>query len=333
MTSHGHEILIISRNKEIEHKLLKAYQIPFIDRGKGKNGRILKFVYLVYADLKILYYSIKFQPDLYLSFLHPYAAHVGFLLKRPVLIFSDTEHAKLHHKLTVPFASEIFTPNCYTLTLGQKHKKFKGFMELSYLHPNYFTPDPRVLEELNLSENDKYVIVRFVGWNATHDFGHPGISLKNKILSINLLAKISKVFISSEEKLPTELKKYQINISPEKMHHAIYYSSLLFGESATMASEAAMVGTPSIFIDNASRGYTKEIEAKYGLIFNFSESQEDQISAINKAIEILSLPNSREFFKSKRKLILDDCIDTTSFMVSEVLKYEPNVLIPSSFNT
>lgn len=42
MKSKEHEFLIISRNKEIEHYLLKKYNIPFINRGRGRNTLIEK---------------------------------------------------------------------------------------------------------------------------------------------------------------------------------------------------------------------------------------------------------------------------------------------------
>ena len=108
----------------------------------------------------------------------------------------------------------------------------------------------------------------------------------------------------------------------DKMHDALYYSSLLFGESATMASEAAVLGTPSVFIDNDGRGYTDEEENKYHLVNNFTESEEDQESALQKALEIIQDKNGKEKYQEMRKALLSNCIDTTRFMIDEVLKYE-----------
>ena len=55
------------------------------------------------------------------------------------------------------------------------------------------------------------------------------------------------------------------------MDDAIASASLLYGESATMASEAAVLGVPAIYLDNTGRCYTREEEEKYGLVFNFTE--------------------------------------------------------------
>ena len=322
VTRMGHEILVVSRNKEIEHQLLNLYGIPFVDRGTGKAGKYSKFFYLLYADAKLLSLALKFKPDIFINFLHPYPSHVARLLRKVSLVFSDTEHAKLHHKLTVPFATKILTPSCYRLDLGKKHVRFKSYMELSYLHPNYFQPDPGVLKLLNVEECEKFVILRFVSWAAAHDFGHTGMTLENKRKVVRELSKHGRIFISSEGKLPDDLEKFRINIPLNKMHDALYYSSLLFGESATMASEAAVLGTPAVFIDNDGRGYTDEEEVKYTLVNNFTESDADQQRALKKALEILMDQNGKEKYQVMRNALLSDCIDTTRLMVDEALKYD-----------
>lgn len=322
MTRNGHEVLVISRNKEIEHTLLRSFNIPFISRGKGSNGKYRRFFYMLYADLKILLAALRFDPDVFLNFLHPYPSHVASLLGKVSLVFSDTEHARLHHRLTVPFATKVLTPACYRIDLGKKHVRFNGYMELAYLHPNYFRPDRDVLRLLNLSESDKFVIVRFVSWAAVHDFGHTGMTLENKRWTVKELSKHARVFISSESALPADLEQYRISIPKQKMHDALYYCSLLFGESATMASEAAVLGTPAIFVDNNGRGYTDEQESRYGLVYNFTESNEQQEQAIRKALQIIQDRAAREKFREKTRALLSNCVDTTEFMIAQVLKYE-----------
>ena len=95
MIKKGHKIKVVSRNKEIEHKLLDSYGIPFLNRGKGKDGKIGKFVYLLYANVTLFKIAKKFKPDIFLNFLHPYPSQVARFLNKPSLVFSDTEHASL----------------------------------------------------------------------------------------------------------------------------------------------------------------------------------------------------------------------------------------------
>jgi predicted glycosyltransferase len=295
--------------------------LKYISRGKGKNGKLGKFLYLLYADFKLMRISKSFKVDLFLNFLHPYPSQVAKLLGKISLVFSDTEHAKLHHKLTVPFATKVFTPECYNISLGGKHVHFKSYMELAYLHPNYFKPNKDVLNLLGVREEEKYVIVRFVSWNAIHDVGQAGMSMENKRKAIEALSIYARVFITAEGYLPADLEKYRINIPFNRIHDAIYYSSLLFGESGTMSSEAAVLGIPAIFINSIRLGYLNEEESKYGLVSNFGDSPLDQERAIEKALEILQDQNSKQEYLNRREKLLSECIDTTDFMVNEVLKY------------
>jgi uncharacterized protein len=325
LEARAHEFLIISRNKEIEHYLLNVHKIPFISRGKGQSSLAGKVVYFFKAILTLLFYVNKFKPEVIVSFGTPYPAIAGWLMGRPHISINDTEHAKAHHLLTDPFSKSILTPACYQKDLGPKHIRFDSYMELCYLRHNYFSPDPSVLDILGVTMDQDYVILRFVSWNAAHDIGHTGIDLEMKRKIVEALTKHVRVFISSEGELAEDLKKYQIKIPPEKMHDVLYYAALLYGESSTMASECACLGTPSIFLDNDGRGYTDEEEKKYGLVFNYSESLDDQNRSLQKAIEILNIPNRNAKFTKLQQALVDAKIDPTAYLSWFIENYPRSV--------
>lgn len=319
MKSKNHSLIVTSRNKEIAFKLLEHYEIPFISRGDGSNSFLGKFFYLLNADLKLYKIGRKFKPDLLLSFLHPYPAHVAKLLGVPHITFSDTEHANLHHKLTVPYTTLILTPSVYTKNLGEKQVKFDGYMELCYLHPNYFTPNSEIFRYLNISSNEKFAILRFVSWTAIHDFGYKGFSMEQKISIVNEIKKYCRVFISCEGEFPEELKQYRIKIPPHLMHDALNYATLYVGEGATMASEAAILGTPAIYINPLVLSYCEEEEKKYNLLSHFPQFE----GIIEKINSLLTDENLKETFKLRQAKLLNDKIDVTSFMVWFIENY-PN---------
>ena len=91
----------------IEHLLFTYYGIPFLDKGKGKDEKIVKFIYLINANFTLFRYAKKLKSVLFLNFSHPYPSQVASLLNTPSLVFSDTEHASLHHRLTLPYATKV----------------------------------------------------------------------------------------------------------------------------------------------------------------------------------------------------------------------------------
>lgn len=316
MQKRGHVVLFTCRDKEFEVKLLTRYGLNFINFGKKSKSTIGKIFDLIKFDYKEWSIARKFKPDVFLSHGSITASQVAWLMRKPSIAFEDTFNME-QIRLWEPFVSVILTSNYEHPLKSKKVLKYEGYNELLYLHPNRFTPDKRVLDDLGLKEGDKYVIVRFVSWNATHDRGHHGISLENKVSAINKFSKFAKVFISSEAELPEELKEFKFPLPPERMHDAMAFASLIFGESATMVTEGAVLGVPGVYLDNTGRFYTRDIEAKYGLCFNYTESEEDQVRAIGKGVEILS---DNINFTTAHKKMMSEKIDVTGWLCEFVEK-------------
>ncbi len=323
MQKKGHDVLFTCRQKEFEIELLEAAGFNYTSFGKHYKTKLGKIWGLLKFDIQMFFSALKFKPDVFLSHGSFYAAHTAFLFRKPHISFEDTFNFE-QIRLYKPFTSVILSSNYEHPYLGKNNIRYKGYHELAYLHPKVFSPNNDIIKELNLGENTKYCIIRFVSWEATHDINHDGMSLVNKRKLVKELSKIVRVLISSEKELPNDLQQYKFPLVPEKMHDALAFSSLIFGESATMVAEGAVLGVPGVYIDNTGRLYTKELENEYDLVNNFSESEEDQIIAINKAIEILT--NQDVNYKLKQENMLKDKINVTDFLVWFVENY------PNSFN-
>jgi len=317
MESREHEFMIVARDKDLSHTLLEAYNLPYLSRGRGKRNLLGKLIYMLQADFFILRKSIRFKPDIFLSFTSPYAAQVSTFFGKPHISFDDTEHAVFGHLFYRPFTNIVLTPSSYNKSFGAKQIRFNGLMELCYLHPNYYKPEDSVLDLLGVNKGEKYTVLRFVSWDANHDIGHSGLTLKMKRQVVREFSKYGKVFITSEKELPDDLKDYQIIIPPEKMHDALSFATLFIGEGATMASECAVLGTPAIYVNSLKLGYITEQEKKYGLVFSFRNSD----GVIEKGIELLNNPNLKEEWQKRRERMLADKIDVTAFMVWLIENY------------
>lgn len=320
----GHEILIVARDRKHVFELLNYYNEKYISRGKGADGLLKKLIYYPIALLKIIKITLKFKPDIFISFSTPYPHNIAKLFRKHSIAFNDTEHTNKTHKLfTYPYCDVICTPSCFYEDLGERHIVFNSFMELCYLHPKYFSPNPTVFKLLELSEKEDFVIIRFVSWSAHHDLGQGGIGAEYKRLLIEEIKKHAKVFISSEGELPEEFKKYQINIPSERMHDVLAYAKLFIGESGTMASECAVLGTPAIYVNSLPlMGYLKE-EKENGLLFHFSNSD----GVLDKALELLNIPNLKKEWQNRRQKMLSDKIDVTAFMVWFIENYPDSAKI------
>lgn len=316
----GHEILISARDKEVTLDLLDHYGFDYkvlSVMGEGKFGLALEFFKREYSLYRLIK---KFKPDV-ISELGGgiFISLLCKILKKPSIVFTDSEPVSLDWHFSFPFAKVIYTPNSFIGNIGSNHIRYNGYQELSYLHPDYYTPDPNILREIGIAEDVPYILLRFVAWKAGHDINQSGFSYEFKLEIVKTLSKYAEVLITSETPLPQELRSYGISISPHRIHDALYFATLFMGDGATMATEAGILGTPSIRSSSMAlnMGNFIELMNKYKLVYSYDSPKE----ALNKAVSLLENKNSNNIWRKRRKDFLTDQIDVVKFVIKLFEEY------------
>lgn len=309
----GHEVLVTASKKPLTFELLDEFSIPYIALGSYGGSNLSKAINLIWLDFKMLILCLSKRPNAMMGTVAFRIAHIGWLLRIRNYCFDDTQHATEQIKLIFPFAYRMLTAPNYVHDFGEKHIRYEGYHELAYLHPNRFKANEEILDILGVKKFEVYSIIRFVAWNATHDKGMAqGFSDENKIKAVLEFERFGKVFITSEKGLPKEIADRAIKIPISRIHDAIAFSSLVFGESSTMSSEASCLGVPSVYIDDEGRCYTDEQETKYGLVTNYKIN--DQLAAIKKGTMILkNIKTDIQKYEKSKNALLNDKIDMTAF--------------------
>ena len=328
MLGKGHKVLFTCREKEFEIALLKANGLNYQSFGRKYNSVIGKILGMLKFDFMEWKTCLKFKPDILLSHGSIYAAHAAWLYRKPHIAFDDTYNME-QIRLYEPFTPVLLTASYDHPKISDKEIHYAGYHELAYLHPNYYQPDKKILDELGVMPEEKYVLIRFVAWNASHDLGHKGISSSQKIEAVKLLSQYARVFISAEGALPKELEKYRLKTKPEQIFDVIAYSSLVWGESFTIPAEASILGVPSVINHNTKSYYLYDQQHNYDLCYCYKESEADQKKALEKCIEILKRNKQEiiEEWKKKRERLINDHIDVTAFLVWFTENYPESIRI------
>jgi predicted glycosyltransferase len=314
----NNEIIVTARERGVVFSLLEFYKIKYFNRGKGNNSVIGKLSYMFFADWKLLMLSLRKKPDLFLSFSSPYAAQVANIMGKPHIAINDTEHTdKTHAKFTYPFSSVLLTPKSYQNDLGSKQIRFNNVVEGLYLHTNYYKPNPTVLNDIGVKKDEKFVLLRFVSWHAHHDYGQSGLDISAIRILIELLENKYKVFISSELPLSEEFQKYKLQISPEQMHDVLYYASLFIGESGTMASESAFLGTPAVYINSLPLMCYLKLEQEAGILKHFPSS----LGVVEYVEQIIQDDELKEKAIKNATKMKERFIDPTAFLTWFIENY------------
>ncbi|MCS3903885.1 putative glycosyltransferase [Methylohalomonas lacus] len=313
----GHEIIITSRTKEMTQLLLDQAGVEHFNLSNQGPGGIKSLLSeLLVRDCRLYNLVKKVRPDVMAGIGGIFIAHVGAITRIPSIVFYDTENAKLQNILTYPLAKRVVVPDCYRAwTPKWKTLRYKGYHELSYLHPAYFTPDRNIAIINGMVEGQENYLLRLVSWKASHDIGQSGLSIDNIRLLVSYLSKRGNIVISSEAELTDDLKKYQYRGDISQIHHLLAYCDGYIGESATMGSEAVVLGVPSVFISAEGRGYTTEQELRYGLSKNIEKN--DWLS-IKEGIDwLLTLDIYK--WDERHTQMLANTIDVASFVGEQII--------------
>jgi hypothetical protein len=312
MSRRGHELTITARDKDRSVDLLEQYDLPYEQISVQKSGGVGLVTEMTQRTRALMAVMDRFDPDVMTGIMGPSIALAGKIKKVPAVVFYDTEFARQTNWFVYPLAHSVVTPDCYQGKVRGTHRRYAGYHELAYLHPNRFQADPAKLAAFGIAPGEQYSIVRFVSWQAVHDRRETGFTAAQKRDLVATLARHGRVLISSEAPLPDDLAPLEVKGPVEDIHHLLAHAQMIVGESATMSSEAAVLGVPAVMIATTGRGYTDDEERRYGLVRHFTDDQYDRaVSTVEKI-----LANSpRELGQLARERLLEDKIDVTQWMV------------------
>lgn len=331
----GHKIIVTVKDIPSAKGLMELYGIPYIEIGKKDDKLALKGLDQLVYDWRILRLVHKHKIELGIgSSIN--IAHVSRLSRMKSIILDDDDDAAepLFVKYAHPFADTILTPDSIKRQAKQTIG-YPGTHEMAYLHPKRFVPSPDVLDDAGIGfkrdakgqvvEVEPFFILRFNAFKAHHDVGVKGLSIDGKRRLVKMLSAYGRVLITTERNIDEEFVTYQLSVSQEKVHSLMYYAMMFIGDSQTMTSEAAILGTPAIKCNSfAGRlAVPNEIEERYGLCYSFLPEDEEKF--FEKIEELLAMTDLKKEWAKRRQKWLADKIDVTAFFTWFIENYPQSV--------
>lgn len=312
----GCQVLLTVQLKDVMRELLDAYGLAYERVDNPAMPAMLRPLKVAVRDSRLLRVMRRFQPDVVSAIGGMWAAQAAFLYGCPSVVWDDTEHHKWGHRACWPFASVIYSPDCYLLKPVRKQILYPGVHELAYLHPSRFEPSAEVVRSVGLNPQQPYAIVRLVSWEAVHDIGQHGFQKERLLTFLRRLEPFVQPLITSEKPLPPELEPYRLNIPPHLIHHVLAFACLCVGEGATMLSEAALLGTPGVFVSTLRAGTLNRLE-QFGLLKQTSDMEQ----ALQMALEWLNDAQAKEKCRKRLQEYLKGRMDVTDWIVQVLEKH------------
>lgn len=299
LKSRGHEISVLARDKDVLLNVLQEEHVSYTVFGKHRKTMLSKVLGTFGLMFKYIAIVKEQRPDVFISKASWYGSAMAKIFHKKSVIFPDSEVVKVTNRYVVPMCTKVVTPDSFRLDYGSKHYRIKGIFEDCYLSPQVFQADEAVIEKYGLKR--PYAVVRFVGWFANHDVGKSGFNQREKEELVQAISKNMNVYISSENDLPDELEPYRLPTPASVIHDVLSFADLYIGDSQTMASEAALLGTPAIrsnsFVGPNDMSNFIMLQEKYGLLYNVAEPAE----AISLATDMSKNSRKVEWMEKRDK--------------------------------
>ena len=317
----GHQLFYSVREIPVAIRLMEHYGMtPYLNLGNKKDLLIGKAWTVLRQDANVLRFVRKHHIDLGLS-CGMVLGHVSKLTRMKSFMLDDDDDSAepLVVKYGHPNNDVVFTPRCI-LRKTQHAVYYDGTHELAYLHQNRFAPNPLVLANAGITEDERFFIMRFVALKGHHDVGQLGLTLEQKQQLVKTLRPHGRVIITSERAIEPEFEQYRLPVPPEEIHSLMAYSSMFVGDSQTMTSEAAVLGVPALKCNTfAGRlSVPNMLENKYGLCYAYTPDHFEEMLKHIQQLLARKPEKLKNEWQAKRQRMLADMIDPTEFFVNYI---------------
>ncbi len=255
----GGEVFLTTRdydfNVELASRLWKKYYVV------GRYGGVEpheKFYESINRQKVLTKIVLSERPDLHVTFVSPDSTRVAFALRVKTITSSDSPHSDAVSRLAIPLSRKFITPvflskhfECYKdLT---EIVTFNGLFELAWVLRE--KPDKRVPLELGL-EPFNYVLVR-PGEQKAYYYPDPREATSTPLRIIRQVLEQTSFDVVVYPRYPDQARFFGKTLSRwstrvkilEKPTHFVsleFYARLVVSGGGTMATEAALLGTPSV---------------------------------------------------------------------------------------
>lgn len=301
-------------------------ELPYLDfkvLGKHYSNTFVKIFGLIKRDFELISYSNKIDFDVGTSFGSINLVHITRFLRKPSVLFGDDTEYRLAYYLGNFLAEWDVRPKLNPVR-GKNLLKYNGFKELAYLHPNYFKPDRKVLEQYGITPNN-YVFIRDVSRVSLNYKNMRQISLPEVIRSLDKSGL--DVVLSLEDKTKAESLKDKCIILEEPVDDIfslMNFALFTLSSGDTMARESCLVGTPTIYTGGRDMCVNAEL-IKKGCMFKVDEKL-----TLNDAIKnIIENDVKKETKRRIEDAIKYEWMDTTEVIINCLLSviYKDDSLI------
>ena len=324
LTRRGHELLITCREYDYVVKLLRLKGItPKVIGKYGGSALSSKLGASLKRELVLVRELSDLKPSAHVSFTSPEGSRAAFKMQIPILLLTDSPHSVYVNSLTIPLANTVIVPEAtppeeygpyFRLV---RFRVFKGVFEAMWA--KRLMPSKALLDSLGL-EPFTYVVFRTEESKASYYplRGHRAPTaitpLVRMVVEEGLKAVVFARYPDQEKALEAEFKG-RILIPRDAVDglSLAYYALAVVSGGSTMATEAALVGTPGITLFPKEIHIVKYLSKKGFPLYNLRMEE-----ASNKLKDIIDKGEGSKVDTTDKLATLEDPMEAIIRTLEEV---------------
>ncbi len=252
LISRGFEVLVTCREYEYACKVLNALRVPCLSVGRYSEGGPAAKVYEDGLRVSALAGIVRdFSPEYLVAYPNPSAARVAFGVGIKYIALTDSPHAIIPSRLSLPLADFVVFSECIPVDevesfVSEKFTKlvtYRGVDEVGWI--KRLEPKEEDVKLLGLKPWE-YVVFRPAEEMATY---YRGLSVLPAREVLQVIARLGyDIVLLPRYSKHRELEKEGVILLEEGFSgpSLTYFAKLVVTGGASIAREAALLGTPSI---------------------------------------------------------------------------------------
>ncbi|UNQ72891.1 DUF354 domain-containing protein [Infirmifilum sp. NZ] len=255
----GAEVFLTTRDYDLNAALASRLWSKYYIVGRYGGSTPLAKLYESVSRQRALARIVSHErPDVHVTFVSPDSTRVAFALGIKAITSSDSPHSDAVSRLAIPLSNKLVVPEFLAKSFeGYKALvevvTFKGLFELAWLLREQ--PDPKVPLELGL-EPFNYVVVR-PGEHKAYYYPDPGRALTTPLAVCKYVLERTDLDVVVYPRYPDQaslfrraLRRWENRVKildgPAHFVSLEFYARLVVSGGGTMATEAALMGTPAL---------------------------------------------------------------------------------------
>lgn len=300
----GHEVTLLALGTATS-ELLDGFDITHtaLSPGSSPAGPARK----VLSVLRELVGTYRKPPDVVTAVDCGPLVRLASLFDARTVLFPDGSTACRGY--TAWFVDEVHVPRTASEASRARQVTYDGRYELSYLHPSVFEPDTDRLREAGIDPEETYYLSQLPS-KERGPAETDGPSATTRRLVRSYLDDNGRCLQLTADGAVRDLSNGRSVAPATVCHDALACADLYLGTDARRASEAALVGTPTLL--TASEPVPEVADLKeYGLL----DVVREDVALLERVFDLVPNPAASGVWRQRRDAYLDDCVDVPTHVV------------------